>query len=156
MRTVTAKFDVPWHYVRHLEGCERIRIADASIPGWQMTGKVVSMEASLVTQKATITIASAPGTGGGKGTLTQPQYYSPGFDQAGIIAADVFNEYYVQEQNIAAQLAAGNDPDINRLLADMSTKMVIEMSPLPKGGNAEVTIDLGSVTVDCEQMVDLN
>ena len=152
MRSVTATFEVPWHYVRHLTGSERVRIADANIPGGEMIGKLVSLECSLVDQQARLTIAAAPGKGTPSGTLAQPNYTYPGIGNTGVIRAEVIND---REQQQQALLQLPVTTDFQAALASMATRLEVEMAPVPKGGNAEVPIDLGTVLVDCDTMIDL-
>ena len=155
MRSVTATFEVPWHYVRDLHGSERIRIADASIPGGEMIGKVVSIEYSLVEQLATVTIAAAPGKGGGRGNLGIPTYLVPPLGATGILRAAIVNTFDQQKDIIDAQIA--QDPVINveQLERDIATRFEIEMAPVPRGGNLEITIPMPTVSVDCDTMIDL-
>lgn len=154
MRTVNASFDVPWHYVRHLIGTERIRISDASIPNGEMTGKLVSVSCSLVSQVATLTISAASGRGGQSGFFQQPQYASGPIGSVGIIRADIENDYTVQENILSANQAPAN-VDFQRLLSDNATRMQIDLAPIPRGGDAQVIIPLGQVGVDCDQMINL-
>jgi hypothetical protein len=85
-------FEAPWSYVRTLTGSEIVRIADPyAIEGGEIRGKVVSISCSLVTQEATLKIASIPGNGGSYFIPEIPVYNIPGIPGGYVIDATLVN-----------------------------------------------------------------
>ncbi len=154
-RLVRAVVEVPWADVRDaLQGMERLRVADPDIPGGEMTGKIESVEVDLVEGVASITIACIPGRGRRDPVAAVPLYGSRGFDNVGVLRADVVNDYVAQEAALAAgQGAAGKNlvSEINR----NATRFEIELMPVPKGGDLAVTIPIGVLALDAPKQIDL-
>lgn len=154
VRSVTATFDVPWPLVRDLQGSERIRIEDADIPGGEMIGKVTSIKASLVSQKATITIASAPGRANPSDPIGLPAYDAPPILGPKIIAAFIENDFIRQNEILAASQAPLRKNLLNELKKNRP-KLSVTMGPVPKTGHWEVDIDGLVFGLDTDVMIDL-
>lgn len=151
---LNASFDVPWPLVRHLVGSERIRIADPDIAGGEMVGKIVSISASLISQRAKITIASIPGKDGTVPAIAQPVYGFRALPLGRCTGASIAKDYTWQE----AMLEAHQYPlrnDLLALIGSNPTSFNFSLSPIPKGGDLEVTIPMGTYVVDTDKMIDL-
>lgn len=155
VRVVTASFEVPWIDVWNITGRERIRIADPMLPGGEMVGKVTAISADLIDGVATITIAAAPGNGGFEPVPFIPDYAVPTLVNAGIISADLAFDYAAQEAALAA-FEHPADADLFELLEnDLRTRLNWVLAPTSDTPEFEVTVDVGTLNFDTDQMVDL-
>lgn len=152
IRIIRASFEVPWEDVRTITGRERIRIADPSIPGGEMVGKVVEVSAELVRGVARITIAAAPGNGGFEPVIGIPSYPFPGPNTQGILAASIVGNYQ-QQENAIAQAGFGND--LAALAESMATTFDIELAPTSGQADFDVSINMGTYGFDTATMIDL-
>ncbi|MBB5700016.1 hypothetical protein [Sphingomonas yantingensis] len=155
VRIIRASFDVPWEDVRTITGRERMRIADDSIPGGSMVGKVVAIEADLVRGVARITIAAAPGTQRLEPAIFPPSYAVRPLTTMGIVAASVDKPYNVQEQ-LLTQYELPAQYDLARMAEQMQTSFTLEMAPTSGTPDFEVTRHLGEYPFSTDRMVDLN
>lgn len=155
VRIIRASFDVPWEDVRTITGRERVRIADESIPGGSMIGKVVAIDADLVRGVARIKIAAAPGTQPIEPAIFPPIYAVRPLTTMGIVAASVDNPYNVQEQ-LLAQFELPAQYDLARMAEQMQTSFTLEMAPTSSTPDFDVTLNLGAYPFSTDRMVDLN
>lgn len=155
MRVLQESFDVPWEDVRDITGRERVRIVDPSLPGGEMTGKVVSISADWISGVATITIAAAPGNGGHEPVVAIPVYpVAPLFTQ-GIIHASITNQYQDQEAALAAYESPA-DFDLTKVVEQqLGTSFNVILSPTSATPDLDAAVSLGTLSFDTEKMVDL-
>lgn len=155
IRVLRESFDVPWEDVRTITGRERIRIADPSLPGGEMTGKVVSISADWISGRATITIAAAPGNGGHEPVASIPNYAIPPLFTQGIIEASITNRYDEQEAALAAYEHPAQYALPEVLEKQLATRFNVALSPTSGVPDLEAKATLGTLTFDTEKMVDL-
>lgn len=155
VRVIKASFEVPWEDVRTITGRERIRIADPEIPGGEMTGKVVSVSASLISGRCKITIASAPGTGPVTPLVMLPVYEYWILGTPGVIRNQVINGYHAQETALAAY-EYPSEYDLNQVVENqLKTRFLFEMAPTSGTAEYSTVINLGNFNYNCDAMIDL-
>ena len=152
IRIIRASFEVPWEDVRTISGRERIRIADPSIPGGEMVGKVVEISAELVRGVARITIAAAPGNGGLEPVIGVPTYAFPGPNTQGILSSRIIGNYQQQEA-VIAQAGSGND--LVALAESLQTTFDLQLAPTSGQADFDVSINMGTFSFDTDKMIDL-
>ena len=155
MRIIRASFDVAWEDVHTITGRERVRISGDTVPGGQMIGKVVAVEADFIRGVARITIASAPGRGGYEPVAYVPNYAVPGLFTPGILAASVINSYEEQEAQLAAFEYPGNYDLPAVLEGPLRTGFAIELAPTSGIPDLDVTIAMPAFQFDTEMMVEV-
>jgi len=145
-------FDVPWWIVRDLVGTERVRLTDPQ--NGTVEGKVVSISASLVGQRATVKIAPMPGKGTPSNTISQPDYPYPPTPTGRCYQARIINDGGTVENQLA-NFQYPQKVNLSKLIEDNKTQFDFSMSPLPKGADLSVDWDMGTYLVDAAKMIEL-
>jgi len=173
VRIVKASFEVPWEDVHAVTGAERIRIADSDIPGGELTGKLVSVDADLVRGTAKLTIAAAPGAANAFPGAAIPDYGTVMLGGGGIVSINVKNDFdevfnhalsYYKPASTKVDHQTSTKSTITRpeyfstaidYVERTDTEIKFAMSPVPRGVDLKVDIPLGVYLIDCDRMIDL-
>lgn len=166
-RIYTISFDVPWSYVRALQGYETVTVDG-------LNGKVSSIEADLISGIATVTLKAVPYAPGGdmpgipeyvpyplraRGT-SKAIHRNTYVEQEAVLAAYEYTQAVedaevAREAQIKAQEAQGNfqnhvndgQKSIQQLIDANKTEIEFVTPSVPKGKEYSVIIDLGTINI---------